>query len=58
MKILLAILAALALTGCESVRFGVSVMQADTEISLSHGDGKTVVGAQQGENKISGFLRR
>jgi hypothetical protein len=58
MKTLLALLAALALTGCESVRFGVAVMQADTEISLSHGDGKTVLGAQQGENKISGFLRR
>lgn len=61
MKTIALLFVGLALTGCETlegIRFGVSVAQADTEISLSHGDGKTILGAQQGENKVSGFLRR
>jgi hypothetical protein len=58
MKTFIAILAALTLCGCEGVRFGISAMQADTEISISHGDGKTVLGARQGENKIRGHLYR
>ena len=58
MKAILVLLSALVLCGCEGVRFGLAVAQADTEISISHGDGKTVLGAQQGENRVSGFLRR
>ena len=61
MKTLLALLAVLALTGCETfegVRFGVAFAQAETEVGVSFGDGKAVVEAEQGDQRVSGYFRR
>jgi hypothetical protein len=44
------VLFVLLLSGCatwEGINFGLSVMQADTEMSISYGDGKAVIAAEQ-----------
>jgi hypothetical protein len=58
---LLLALAALALTGCatfEGVSFGLSLANADTTISVRHGDGKTVLAAEQDGKTIKAHFRR
>jgi hypothetical protein len=58
---LLAIIAALLCTGCatwDGVNFGLSVANADTTLTISQGDGKTVLAAEQGGQRISGHFRR
>lgn len=47
---MVAAVAAMALTGCaalEGVSFGLALANAETTISVRHGDGKTVLEAQQ-----------
>lgn len=58
MKLVLALLAALALTGCEGVRFGLDLANAETTVGISYGGGKTVVRAEQGEQRVSGHFTR
>jgi len=53
--------ALLALTGCatwEGVNFGLSVANADTTLTISQGDGKTVLAAEQDGQRVSGFFSR
>lgn len=57
-RILSALVAALLLAGCEGVRFGVAVMQADTEMSVSYGDGKATVSAERDGQRVSGHFSR
>jgi hypothetical protein len=57
----LAIVLALLCGGCatwEGVNFGLSVANADTTLTISQGDGKTVLSAEQDGQKISGHFRR
>ena len=61
MRAVIMALCALALTGCatwEGVNFGLSVANADTTLTISQGDGKTTLAAEQGGQKISGHFRR
>jgi hypothetical protein len=47
--------------GCaalEGLAFGLDVANADTTISVSYGDGKGVVAAEQGGNRIGFNVRR
>lgn len=47
--------------GCESMRglaFGLDVANAETTISVSYGDGKGVVAAEQGGNRVGFNIRR
>jgi len=58
---LVAIIGALLLTGCatwDGINFGLSVANADTTLTISQGDGKTVLAAEQGGQRISGHFRR
>ena len=53
--------AALALTGCASldgISFGLSLANAETTISVRHGDGKTVLAAEQDGKTIKAHFRR
>lgn len=43
MKLPLLFLALLALGGCAGARFAVSLADAENTITVSHGDGKTIV---------------
>jgi hypothetical protein len=57
----LAIVLALLCGGCatwEGVNFGLSVANADTTLTITQGDGKTVLSAEQDGQKISGHFRR
>lgn len=58
MKPLAILLVGLSLTGCETLRFGLAFAQADTEIGVSYGDGKAVVKAEQGDQRVSGSFSR
>lgn len=61
MRAVITALCALALTGCatwEGVNFGLSVANSDTTLTISQGDGKTVLSAEQDGQKISGHFRR
>jgi hypothetical protein len=58
MKPFLAVLAALALCGCEGVRFGLDLANAETTVGISYGDGKTMVRAEQGGQRVSGHFTR
>jgi hypothetical protein len=54
-------LVAFVLTGCatfEGVSFGLSLANADTTISVRHGDGKTVLAAEQDGKTIKAHFRR
>ena len=56
-----ALLCALGLTGCaalDGLAFGLDVATADTTISVTYGDGKGVVAAQRGGNRIGFNVRR
>jgi hypothetical protein len=53
--------AALALTGCASldgISFGLSLANAETTISVRHGDGKTVLASEQDGKTIKAHFRR
>ena len=53
--------AALCLTGCatmDGVSFGLSLANADTTISVRHGDGKTIVAAESDGKTIRAHYRR
>jgi phosphosulfolactate phosphohydrolase-like enzyme len=55
------IIAALLLCGCatwDGLNFGLSVANAETEITISQRDGKTVIAAEQDGQRVSGFFRR
>jgi phosphosulfolactate phosphohydrolase-like enzyme len=57
----IAILLALLCGGCatwDGINFGLSVANAETEITISQRDGKTVLAAEQGGQRISGHFRR
>ncbi len=57
----LAIVLALLCGGCatwEGVNFGLSVANADTTLTITQGNGKTVLSAEQDGQKISGHFRR
>lgn len=58
MKLLLALLTVLALTGCEGVRFGLDLANAETTVGISYGDGKTMVRAEQDGQRVSGHFTR
>jgi hypothetical protein len=49
---------ALAMTGCETVRFGLSFDHDGTTLGASYGDGKTVVEAAQGDSRIRSHFSR
>jgi hypothetical protein len=58
---LLAIVAVLLCGGCatwDGLNFGLSVANAETEITISQRDGKTVIAAEQDGQRVSGFFRR
>jgi hypothetical protein len=53
--------ALLALTGCatfDGVSFGLSLANADTTVSFRHGDGKTVLAAEQDGKTIRAHFKR
>ena len=61
MRQLFLALALLALTGCatfDGVSFGLSLANADTTISVRHGDGKTVLAAEQDGKTVRAHFRR
>jgi len=58
MKYVFAALVVLALTGCEGVRFGLDLANAETTVGISYGDGKTMVRAEQDGQQISGHFAR
>jgi hypothetical protein len=49
---------ALAMTGCETVRFGLSFDHDGTTLGATYGDGKTVVEAAQGDSRIRSHFSR
>lgn len=51
-------LAVLLLAGCETVRFGLDLANAETTVSFRHGDGKTVIEAEQDGSKVGINYRR
>ena len=53
--------ALLALTGCatmDGVSFGIDLANAETTVSFRHGDGKTVLAAEQDGKTIRAHYRR
>ena len=61
MRQLLLALALLALTGCatlDGISFGLSLANAETTVSFRHGDGKTVLAAEQDGKTIKAHFRR
>ena len=61
MRRLLLALAALCLTGCatfDGVSFGLDLANAETTVSFRHGDGKTVLAAEQDGKTIKAHFRR
>jgi hypothetical protein len=60
MRLLLA-LALLCLTGCASldgISFGLDLANAETTVSFRHGDGKTVLAAEQDGKTVRAHFRR
>ena len=54
-------LAALALTGCatmDGISFGLDLANAETTVSFRHGDGKTVLAAEQDGKTIKAHFKR
>ena len=52
---------ALSMTGCatlDGLAFGLDVANAETTMSVSYGDGKGVIAAEQGGNRIGFNVRR
>ena len=61
MRRLLLAFALLALTGCatlDGVSFGLDLANAETTVSFRHGDGKTVLAAEQDGKTIKAHFRR
>ena len=61
MRRLVLALVAFALTGCatfEGVSFGLSLANAETTVSFRHGDGKTVLAAEQDGKTIKAHFKR
>lgn len=61
MRALLLAFAMLALTGCatfDGVSFGIDLANAETTVSFRHGDGKTVLAAEQDGKTIKAHFRR
>ena len=61
MRQLLLALALLCLTGCatlDGVSFGIDLANAETTVSFRHGDGKTVLAAEQDGKTIRAHFRR
>jgi hypothetical protein len=61
MRALLLALALLALTGCatlDGISFGLDLANAETTVSFRHGDGKTVLAAEQDGKTIKAHFRR
>ena len=53
--------ALLALTGCatmEGISFGLDLANAETTVSFRHGDGKTVLAAEQDGKTVRAHFRR
>ena len=53
--------ALLALTGCatmDGVSFGIDLANAETTVSFRHGDGKTVLAAEQDGKTVLAHFRR
>jgi predicted Kef-type K+ transport protein len=53
--------ALLALTGCatmDGISFGLNLANAETIVSFRHGDGKTVLAAEQDGKTIKAHFRR
>ena len=60
-RLVVALFCVIGATGCatwDSINFGLSVASADTTLTISQGDGKTVLSAEQGGQRISGHFRR
>jgi hypothetical protein len=54
-------LALLCLTGCatlDGISFGIDLANAETTVSFRHGDGKTVLAAEQDGKTIKAHFRR
>ncbi len=54
-------LALLCLTGCatlDGISFGLDLANAETTVSFRHGDGKTVLAAEQDGKTIKAHFRR
>ena len=61
MRALLLAFALLALTGCatfDGISFGIDLANAETTVSFRHGDGKTVLAAEQDGKTIKAHFRR
>lgn len=61
MRRLLLAFALLALTGCatlDGISFGLDLANAETTVSFRHGDGKTVLAAEQDGKTIRAHFRR
>ena len=61
MRALLLAFALLALTGCatmDGISFGLDLANAETTVSFRHGDGKTVLAAEQDGKTIKAHFRR
>ena len=61
MRQLLLALVAFALTGCatmDGISFGIDLANAETTVSFRHGDGKTVLAAEQDGKTIKAHFRR
>lgn len=61
MRRLLLALVALALTGCatfDGISFGLDLANAETTVSFRHGDGKTVLAAEQDGKTIKAHFKR
>ena len=53
--------ALLALTGCatmDGISFGIDLANAETTVSFRHGDGKTVLAAEQDGKTVRAHFRR
>jgi hypothetical protein len=61
MRALLLALALLCLTGCatfDGISFGLDLANAETTVSFRHGDGKTVLAAEQDGKTVRAHFRR
>jgi hypothetical protein len=60
-RIVVALFCLIGATGCatfDGVSFGLSLANADTTVSFRHGDGKTVLAAEQDGKTVRAHFRR
>jgi hypothetical protein len=60
-RVVVLALGVLALTGCASldgISFGLDLANAETTVSFRHGDGKTVLAAEQDGKTVRAHFRR